>query len=192
MRYYNNQKGSFIQAMSYEDAYDYYWRLYESGMFSLLQLQIKHRKGEEARSAWEKHKKKGVHEARDYESYANMQKALRRVIREIHWSKLHLSPVPQSIDELDLEMEKKKIAIADRTLLSSAKKNWVGDSFYHNIRAYLINRVEQASDYKLIVRIDGDKVEIQDRKEYLLEATGSCQSCLCMTCEDACEMRKRN
>lgn len=166
----NRGKKDVFLPMSVDEAYEYYWQVYEKGIYSLIQLQIKHRKGEEARSSWETHRKKGRYAARDFEFYENMQKALKMVIREINQSRLCLSPVPQSIDDMDLEMEKKKIEIAHRTLLSSAKKSILGcgDSYYHNIRAYLLNRVEQASNYKFLVEISDDNVvQILDREEYL-------------------------
>lgn len=164
------KKEKVFLPMSVDEAYEYYFQAYEKGIYSLIQLQIKHRKGEEARSSWEAHRKKGRYAARDFTSYENMQKALKMVIREINQSRLCLSPVPQSIDDMDLEMEKKKIEIAHRTLLSSAKKSILGcgDSYYHNIRAYLINRIEQASNYRLVVNINDDNVvQILDREEYL-------------------------
>ena len=215
------KKEKVFLPMSVDEAYEYYWQVYEKGIYSLIQLQIKHRKGEEARSSWESYRKKDRYAARDFESYENMQKALKMVIREINQSRLCFSPVPQSIDDMDLEMEKKKIEIAHRTLLSSyenmqkalkmvireinqsrlclspvpqstdnmdlemekkkieiahrtllssAKKSILGcgDSYYHNIRAYLINRIEQASNYRLVVNINDDNVvQILDREEYL-------------------------
>lgn len=166
----NRGKKDVFLPMSVDEAYEYYWKVYEEGIYSLIQLQIKHRKGEEARSIWESYKKKDRYAARNFASYENMQKALKMVIREINQSRLCLSPVPQSIDDMDLEMEKKKIEIAHRTLLSSAKKSILGcgDSYYHNIRAYLLNRVEQASNYRLIVNINDDNVvQMIDREEYL-------------------------
>lgn len=163
-------KNDVYPPMSVDEAYEYYWQVYEKGIYSLIQLQIKHRKGEEARSIWESYKKKDRYAARNFASYENMQKALKMVIREINQSRLCLSPVPQSTDTMDLEMEKKKIEIAHRTLLSSAKKSILGcgDSYYHNIRAYLINRIEQASNYKFVVKFDDENVvQLLDREEYL-------------------------
>lgn len=144
--------------MSEYDAYDYYMYAYNEGIFSLKKLQEKHRDSERSKEAWEKRRLEGLCGARDYETHINMQRALKNFIRDILYDKLDssLKPVPDSIEELNLDMEEKKITISHRLLLSALKKHMgLGDSGYHNIRAFLINRVEQASGNKLKVDLDG-------------------------------------
>ena len=178
--------------MSVDKTYDYYWHTYEKGIFSLLDLQIKHRDGEANRSNWEKYRKKSMYTERDYASYDNTQKALKLVIKDIQQAKFRMNPRPETIYALDLSMEEKKLTVVHRTLLCTCRKHPLGcgDSFYHNIRAALISRIEQLSNHELIVDFQGengsqnpdDVIKIRDRKEYLKEKYGSCKSSLCLAC----------
>ena len=178
--------------MSVDEAYDYYWHTYEKGIFSLLHLQIKHRDGEAERSNWEKYREKSMYTERDFATYDNMQKALKRVIKDIQQSKFRMNPLPETIHALDFAMEEKKLTVVHRTLLCTCRKHPLGcgDSFYHNIRAALISRIEQLSNHELIVDFQGengsqnpdDVIKIRDRKEYLKEKYGSCKSSLCLAC----------
>ena len=51
----NRGKKDVFLPMSVDEAYEYYWQVYEKGIYSLIQLQIKHRKGEEARKIGRAH-----------------------------------------------------------------------------------------------------------------------------------------
>lgn len=190
----------YYAPMSRDDAYDYYWKCYQDGIYSLRQLKDKHKEGEEHRKEWEDYSKKHDAGARDYESFSNMQRGLKAAIRDIWQSQFVFGPVPASADELDLVQEAKKIEIVHRTLLCTARKHPLGygSDYYQNLRAYLINRVEQASAYMLAVDFQGDNggkeadavVKIRDKKEYLIEKYGTCESHLCVGCTDNCKYKK--
>ncbi|MCC2255967.1 hypothetical protein LKD70_16365 [Ruminococcus sp. CLA-AA-H200] len=75
--------------------------------------------------------------------------------------------------QYNIANEERKITIAHR-LLHMRLRRFQGaynDGGYHNLRAMLINRVEQASDYKLIVELDGadrrSTAKIWNRVDYL-------------------------
>ena len=157
------------EAMTYAEGYHYYMTAYENGTYSLDKLKEIYYDYEKNRENWKKHGKNGVYGARDYKSYCNMQKALRKVIKEIKQSRIMITPVT-SVSQLNLEMEEKKITIAHRILHCTCRKSIYGDSFYHNLRAMLIGRIEQLPDADLIVVLDGSDpssvAEIRDRKEY--------------------------
>jgi len=75
----------------------------------------------------------------------------------------------------NLELEEKKIIAAHNAYLHHLKK-YYDDGGWHNLRAYLINRVEELTNYRLIVTWDDDNIyafspniKIQDRKTYLKE-----------------------
>lgn len=78
----------------------------------------------------------------------------------------------------NLELEEKKITAAHNGLLFHLRKSPCGydDGGWHNLRAFLINRVEQLTNYKLIVTSDEDdwnpNFKIRDRKTYLKEKYG--------------------
>ncbi len=78
---------------------------------------------------------------------------------------------------MDLKLEERKITIAHRLLHRRLQKVGYDDGGYHNLRAILINRVEQQSNYKLIVEFDGSAPEsiakIRNRDEYLKEKYGN-------------------
>lgn len=74
----------------------------------------------------------------------------------------------------NLELEEKKIAAAHNAYMYHTRYGrWFGDGGWHNLRAFLINRVEQLSNYRLIVVFDPDlynpNYKILDRKKYLKE-----------------------
>ena len=75
----------------------------------------------------------------------------------------------------NLELEEKKITAAHNGLLFHLRKSPCGydDGGWHNVRAFLINRVEQLTNYRLIVVSDHDdcnpNYRIIDRKTYLKE-----------------------
>ena len=74
------------------------------------------------------------------------------------------------LDRLDLE--EKKITAAHNAYMFHMKKHY-DDGGWHNLRAFLINRVEQATRYRLIVTWSHDEAnpeyKILDRKTYLKE-----------------------
>jgi hypothetical protein len=76
----------------------------------------------------------------------------------------------------NLELEEKKITAAHFGYMFYLKKHLYNDGGWHNLRAFLINRVEQLSDYALIVSSnDNDwnpEFKIRDRKTYLKEKYG--------------------
>lgn len=155
------------EAMTYAEGYHYYMTAYENGTYSLDKLKEIYYDYEKNRENWKKHGKNGVYGARDYKSYCNMQKALRKVIKEIKQSRIMITPVT-SVSQLNLEMEAKKITIVHRILHSTCRKSINGDSFYHNLRAMLIGRIEQLPDANLIVDLDGSDpfsvAKIRDKK----------------------------
>ena len=79
---------------------------------------------------------------------------------------------------MDIRIEEKKITIAHRLLHSRLRRSMCGynDGGFHNLRAYLINRVERESNYELIVELDGadpqSVAKIINRKEWLREKYG--------------------
>ena len=78
---------------------------------------------------------------------------------------------------MDIKLEERKITIAHRLLHKRLRRGFgYDDRGYHNLRAFLINRVEQQSNYKLIVELDGSDPEavakIRNRDEYLKEKYG--------------------
>lgn len=170
------------------EPYSYFLEAYEKGMYSLNDLMKKHRKGEEKRPYFEGQHNKSRDSMMNYTVYNDMQKALLKVIKEIRRSGFCLRPVPKKVEMLDLAMEEKKITIVHRALHSMVRKGYQGDSFYHNVRAALINRVEKASDHALIVDLEGANAlsvaKVRNRKEYLKEKYGSCQSSLCLKCDE--------
>lgn len=72
----------------------------------------------------------------------------------------------------NLELEEKKITAAHNAYMYSLKKHF-SDYGLHNLRAFLINRVEQRSNYVLVVTSDDDdsapNYKIRDRKTFLKE-----------------------
>lgn len=74
------------------------------------------------------------------------------------------------LDRLDLE--EKKITASHNACMFHLKKHF-GDHGWHNLRAFLINRVEEKSNYRLVVTWDDDTAfpnyRIRDRKTYLKE-----------------------
>lgn len=75
---------------------------------------------------------------------------------------------------MNLAAEEKKITIAHRVLHSHLRRmgNFgYQDGGWHNLRAMLINRVESATDYKMVVVLDGKDPEsvakIVDRQEHI-------------------------
>ncbi len=78
---------------------------------------------------------------------------------------------------MNIKLEERKITIAHRLLHKRLRRGFgYDDGGYHNLRAFLINRVEQQSNYKLIVELDGADPEsvakIRNRDEYLKEKYG--------------------
>lgn len=77
------------------------------------------------------------------------------------------------LDNLDLE--ERKITIAHNAYMLHLKK-YYDDGGWHNLRAFLINRVEQLSNYALVVTstLDNDNPDyhIRDRKTYLKDRYG--------------------
>lgn len=78
---------------------------------------------------------------------------------------------------MNTKLEERKITIAHRLLHKRLQRGFgYGDGGYHNLRAFLINRVEQQSNYRLIVELDGSDPEsvakIRNRDEYLKEKYG--------------------
>jgi len=70
------------------------------------------------------------------------------------------------------EIEAKKITAAHNALMDHLRK-YYSDDGWHNLRAFLINRIEQLTNYRLIVVSDNDDAKpnyrILDRKTYLKE-----------------------
>ena len=57
----------------------------------------------------------------------------------------------------NLELEEKKITAAHNGYMFHTRYGrWFGDGGWHNLRAFLINRVEQVSNYKLVVAWSDD------------------------------------
>ena len=74
----------------------------------------------------------------------------------------------------NLELEEKKITAAHNGLMYHTKYGlWYDDGGWHNLRAFLINRIEQVSNYRFIVTFSHDdcnpNYKIKDRKTYLKE-----------------------
>ena len=74
----------------------------------------------------------------------------------------------------NLELEVKKITAAHNGYMYHTMYGlWFSDGGWHNLRAFLINRVETLTNYRLIVvRNDDDsnpEYRILDRKTYLKE-----------------------
>lgn len=72
----------------------------------------------------------------------------------------------------NLELEEKKITAAHNAYKYHTRNFfWFDDAGWHNIRAILINRVEQATNNRLVVTWNDDEFnpeyKIQDRKTYL-------------------------
>ena len=78
----------------------------------------------------------------------------------------------------NLELEEKKITAAHNGLMFHLMRSPCGydDGGWHNLRAFLINRVEQLSGYALVVTssLDSDcpDYKICDRKTYLKDRYG--------------------
>lgn len=78
---------------------------------------------------------------------------------------------------MNIKLEERKITIAHRLLHKKLRRGFgYDDGGYHNIRAFLINRVEQQSNYKLTVELDYADPEsvakIRNRDEYMKEKYG--------------------
>lgn len=170
---------SVPKAIPEETWYRYYMECYESGIFPLPKLRAKLKELREAEPKWlEKANNASVispYEKRDYISYKNSIQALQNVIKDIRLERLWeiLRPVPESIQGMNLELEAKKITIAHRILHFRIRKHSPGynDDGLHNVRTFLINRVERASNYRLVVKLNGrdvsDEAKIYIREEYL-------------------------
>ena len=77
------------------------------------------------------------------------------------------------LDNLDLEVRKINAA-HNGCMYHTRYGRWFGDGGWHNLRAFLINRVEQLTKYRLIVVSDKEDLSnpnyrICDRKTYLKE-----------------------
>lgn len=175
------------QPVSIQEAYDHYWNGYQKGTYSFTRLLVIHRDSLKTRKTWEKCWKEYPWQCR--ETLTNAMRALGRVIQDIRESQYVFAPVPESAETLDLAMEERKITIAHRAYASSCRRSMsgIGDGYLHNVRAYLINRVEQASGHDLIVELEDDDnaaAKVRNRKEYLREKYGSCEDSLCLNCTD--------
>lgn len=61
---------------------------------------------------------------------------------------------------MNIKLEERKITIAHGLLHKRLRRGFgYDDGGYHNLRAFLINRVEQQSNYRLIVEFDGSDPE---------------------------------
>lgn len=72
----------------------------------------------------------------------------------------------------NLELEEKKITAANNGYMFHMRKHLYDDGGWHNLVAFLINRVEHLSNYELIVTWTDDPLpvfKIRNRKEYLKE-----------------------
>ena len=170
---------------------------YDAGIYSLQDLRRKFHDAEVHRVSWESSRDGSAFKERDYESYCNAQVALHSVIKCIMQDEFQLRARPASVDELDLSLEEKKITIVHRTLHSACRINYMSGSvgYYHNLRAQLIQRIEQIQDADLVVDLDGGDplsvAKIRPRKEYLLKKYGTCKGSSCLSCNElnTCRIR---